>query len=134
MAKGPLEITVTGSGFFFTGNPVGWVHMSIYDMLQEVAEVGASAAASQLYPGHGVLTGELQASITPQLSIASRRAIFKGRARVIQGARGFEPVRYYGWKIEKKYKYMTPAARAAESYASSHASTFASNCARGLER
>jgi len=134
MAKAPVGLTVTTSGFFFTGNPVGWVHMSIYDMLADVSAVGGSAAAGQLSPGHGVLTGNLQASITPRLVKASRGAIFKGRAAVIQGAKGYEPVRRYGAKIERKYKYMAPAARAAEAYAESRAAAFSSNVAKGLNR
>jgi len=134
MAKAPVGLTVTTSGFFFTGNPVGWVHMSIYDMLADVSAVGGSAAAGQLSPGHGVLTGNLQASITPQLSYANRRATWTGRARVIQGARGYAPVRRYGAKVERKYKYMAPAARAAEAYAESRASRFSSDVAKGLNR
>jgi hypothetical protein len=127
-------VTVKATGFFFTGNPVGWVHMSIYDALEDVMDVGASAAATQLTPGHGLLTGELQASITPRLAKASRGTIFKGRANVWQGVRGYEPVRRYGSKIERKYHYLSRAARAAESYANGHAGAYASACAKGLER
>ena len=149
MAKQPVEVIVTTSGFFFRGNPVGSVHMSLYDALEEMAEVGASAAASQLTPGHGLLpyphtvylpggrraevqAGALQASIEPRLVHAGRLAIFRGRAYVIQGARGFEPVRLYGRKIDRKYRYMYRAAAAAQAFANGQAATWAARTARWL--
>jgi hypothetical protein len=127
MARAAVEVVITQHGFFFTGNAVGAVHMSIYDALQELAQVGASAAASELVIGHGLLTGSLQASIEPRLVKSGRAAVFRGKAAVIQGAKGHEPVRFYGGKIDKKYHYMSHAASAAQSYAGSQASNWASS-------
>lgn len=149
MANPPISVHVTTHGFFFRGNPVGSIHMSIYDALQEMAEVGASAAATQLTEGHGLLPyahmvsvgsgrsyevppAALQKSIEPRLVKAGRGAVFKGRARVIQGAKGFEPVRMYGGKINQKYRYMYRAAAAAQAFADSKASEWASRAARWL--
>jgi len=146
------DITVTTSGFFFTGNPVGYVHIAMYADMKEVTEVGASAAANALSVGHGVLgyshnvvwksaglneripSGYLRDSIEPRLVKASRGRFFKSRGVVVQGARGYEPVRVFGWKIDKKYHYMNAGARAAQSYADAHASAWASGIARGLNR
>ena len=148
MPPNPVEVVVTTKGFFFRGNPVGSIHMSIYDALQEAAEVGASAAATQLTVGHGVLPyahkvyvkgtyydvppGALRDSIEPRLVKAGRWAVWTGRASVIQGARGYEPVRAYGWVINRKYRYMFRAAAAAQAFVNAKASEWASRAARWL--
>ncbi len=134
MARAVVEVIVTKTGLFFTGNPSGAVHMSIYDALQELAQVGASAAASELVVGHGLLTGSLQASIEPRLVQSGRTPVFRGRASVIEGARGYEPVRRYGGKINKKYHYMNRAAGAAAAYANSQSGTWAGNLVAWLSR
>ena len=145
-------IVVSTSGFFFTGNPVGFVHISMYDDAEDVVQAAAAAAASSLSVGRGVLghshkttwksaglsevipSGYLRDSIEPRFVKAGRGRYFKARAAVIQGARGYEPVRVFGWKIDKKYHYMNAAARAAQSYADAHASGWAERIARGLNR
>jgi len=149
MPRNPVEVVITKSGFFFRGNPVGSIHKSIYDALQEATEAEASAAASQLSVGHGVLpyahdvyingtphnvpAGALQASIEPRLVKAGRFAVWTGRASVIQGARGYEPVRVYGGKVNKQYRYMYRAAAAAQVFANSKAGQWAARAARWLE-
>jgi len=148
MVKSAVEVVITKSGFFFRGNPVGSIHKSIYDALEEATEAGASAAASQLSVGHGVLpyahdvyingtphsvgAGALRASIEPRLVKAGRFAVWTGRAAVIQGARGYEPVRVYGGKVNRKYRYMYRAAAAAQAFANSKAGEWASRAARWL--
>lgn len=134
MARAAVEVVITKHGFLFTGNAVGAIHMSIYDALLEVAQVGASGAASELHVGHGVLSGELQASIEPRLVKSGRAPVFRGHASVIQGARGHERVRLYGGKINKLYHHMNKGAAAAAAYAGSQASTWASNLNTWLSR
>ena len=48
------------------------------------------------------------------------------------GARGFEPVRMYGRKIDRKYRYMYRAAAAAQAFANGQAATWAARTARWL--
>lgn len=151
MARAAVEVIITKHGFFFTGNAVSAVHMSIYDALMELATVGASAAASELSVGHGVLpyphmvnlpggrhaevrAGALQASIEPRMVKAGRTPIFRGRASVIQGAKGYEPVRLYGGKINKLYRHMYRGAAGAQAYATSQAATWASDLSAWLSR
>lgn len=127
-------VTVTTSGFFFRGNPAGYVHIRMYDDIDEAMQIGVSAAANQLQPGHGFLTGRLQASLAARYMKAYRGGTFKSRGVVIQGAKGYELVRFYGWKIDRRYHYMNAAARAAQSYADAHSAQWADRIARGLNR
>lgn len=82
-----VRYTVETSGLFFR-NPVGQLHRNIYDVLEDVADAGANAAAAQLSPGRGLVTGALRDSIEARLVKASRYNTWTGRARVIAGAKG----------------------------------------------
>jgi hypothetical protein len=115
-----VKVTVETKGLFFK-NPVGQLHMNIYDVLEEAAAIGADSARSQLRPGHGYLTGNLHDSIQPRFVNATRTTKFTGRARVIAGARGYELVRRYAGRIDRKYRYMANAAKAVRSWADSGA-------------
>ena len=127
-----IRYTWTTSGVFFK-NPVPRMHREIYGFLEDAANEGAATARSVLRPGHGYLTGELHDSIVPRPVKATRRAGgFSGRYRIVAGSRGFEPVRYYMPKTERKFHYMRTGARAARSYFESHRGTFQSRIARAI--
>jgi len=115
-----IRTTIELKGLFFK-NPVGQLHQNVYDILQEASEVGAEGARSQLQPGHGYVTGVLHDSVVPRLVKSTRTGVkFGGRARVVMGSRGFERVRFYGPKIERKYRYMRNAAAMVRQWADSH--------------
>lgn len=149
----PIELKVVTSGFMFTPKAVGSVHRSIYDAMFDAATVAASAAAGELHVGHGVLpyahkvwipggrsavvpAGALQASIEPRRKVRHTRSggIWTGLAHVIQGARGFEPVRFYGAKVNKLYRHMYRGQAAGSAYASAHGYQWANSIARWLSR
>jgi hypothetical protein len=126
------SVRVTYHGNFFSRNPVGQFHRNAYRVVEDVTEIAASAAASQLAPEHGYLTGALQESIAPRLVKAGRSPVFRGRGRVIAGSRGHEPVRRYAGKIERKYHFLARAARAAQSWADSHSGHIAAMLAKDV--
>lgn len=114
-ARSAFQVTVTTSGLFFA-NPVGQLHMNIYDVLDEAANVGVDTARSQLQPDHGYLTGNLHDSIQPRFVNATRGVAWTGRAKVISGARGFETVRYYAGRMERKYHFIREANKAVKAW------------------
>ena len=127
-----IRTTVELKGLFFA-NPVGQLHRNVYDVLQQAGDVGANSAREQLQPGHGYLTGALHDSIQPRLVSAMRTGVrFGGRARVVAGSRGYEPVRRYAGKVEAKYRYMANAAKAVRSWADSHRGQIEATLARRL--
>jgi hypothetical protein len=126
------SVQVSYHGRFFERNPVGQLHRNAYRVVEEVTEIAASAAASQLVPEHGYLTGALQESIAPRRVRATRSPGFRGRGRVVAGSRGHELVRFYAGKIEKKYHFMARAGRAAQSWADSNRSRIAAMLARNV--
>lgn len=152
MARQPIEIRVTTSGFLFTPKAVASVHRSIYDALDDVATAAASAAAGELYVGHGVLpyahkvslgggryaevqAGALQASIEPRRKIRhTGGVVWTGQSYVIQGGRGFEPVRMYGAKINKLYRQMYRGGAAGQAYANANGFHWATRMAGWLSR
>lgn len=118
MARAGITTTVELKGLYFR-NPVGQLHMNIYDVLEEAGKIAQDSARSQLQPGHGYLTGELHDSIQPRFVNATRGVRFTGRARLIAGARGYERVRFYAGRIDKKFHYMRYASGAIKSWAGS---------------
>ena len=127
-----IRTTVELKGLFFK-NPVGQLHRNVYDVLQEASEVGAEGAREQLQPGHGYLTGNLRNSVVPRLVKSTRTGTkFGGRARVVAGSRGYEPVRRYAGKVERKYRFMANAARAVRSWADGNRGRIESILARRL--
>jgi hypothetical protein len=128
----PIKLAVSFRGRFFLGDPVGQIHRNASTLLQDVTAMGASRAAGQLVPGHGYLTGALHDSIQPRLLKATLSPVFRARGRVIAGARGYERVRLYAGKIEKKYRFMAQAARATQSWVDARRSWLAAILARDL--
>lgn len=132
-----VKVNVTYHGFFFTGNPVGRMRRNLYrDVLPEVAEVGAAAAAGYLTPGKGYVTGALQDSIEPRLVQASRFNNFTGRARVIAGARGAPPSekrnRAAAATVNRKHRFMYRAAALTQSWVGGHLSQIGAKLTKGL--
>jgi hypothetical protein len=132
-----VKVAVTYHGFFFTGNPVGRMRQNLYrDVLPEVAQVAAAAAAANLSPGRGVVTGAMRDSIEPRLVQASRFNNFTGKARVIAGARGAAPGelrnRAAAALVNKKYRFMYRGAALAQSWVSGHISWIGDKLTRGL--
>jgi len=126
-----VRIDVKTSGLFFR-NPVGQLHRNIYDVLREAAEVGVADARSQLQPGHGYVSGELHDSIVARPVKATRSAVrFGGRYRIVAGSAGYEPVRRYQAKIERKYRFMRRAA-AVRNWSSGNRGHISSMLARKL--
>lgn len=153
MAKQPIEIRVTTSGVLFKPKAIASVHRSIYDALFDAATAAASAAAGELYIGHGVLpyphdvswgplgpflmpAAALQRSIEPRRKVrhTSRGLIWSGWTYVIQGAKGYDPVRFYGWKINKKYRHMYRGQAAGEAYARANGFQWGRDMATWLSR
>jgi hypothetical protein len=127
-----VKLTVKTSGLFFK-NPVGQLHRNIYSVLSDAGEFGVSAAREQLQPGHGYLSGALYDSISWSPVKASRGGVrFGGRARIVAGSRGFEPVRRYQGKVERKYRFMANAAKAVRQWADSHRGQISATLARRL--
>lgn len=132
-----VKVAITYQGFFFTGNPVGRLRRNLYrDVLPEVAEVGAAAAAANLTPGRGLITGALRASIEPRLVQASRYNNFTGRARVIAGAKGAPPGekrnRAAAATVQRKYRLMFRAAALTNSWVGAHVMWIADKLTKGL--
>ena len=127
-----IKYDVKLQGLFFK-NPVGQLHRNVYDVLQQAGEAGASAAREQLQPGHGYLTGNLHDSIVSRPVKASRGGVrFGGRWRVVAGSRGYEPVRYYMPKTERKFHYMRNAAKVVKSWADSNRGRIEATLAKRL--
>jgi len=127
-----VRIDLKTSGLFFK-NPVGQLHRNIYDVLREAAEIGASDARGQLQPGHGYVSGKLHDSIVARPVKATRSAVrFGGRYRVVAGSAGYEPVRRYQAKVERKYRFMRRAAAAVRSWSASNRHHIESTLARKL--
>ena len=132
MPAAPLRVTVDYHGPFFSRNPIGQFHRNQYDVIGEVGEVAAGNARMQLQPGHGYLSGDLHDSILFRNLRASRGLSFGARGTVVAGTRGFEPVRFYARKIDKKYGYMRISAAMTRSYVASNLSRFAAKLTEGL--
>jgi hypothetical protein len=127
-----IRTTVELKGLFFK-NPVAQLHRNVYDVLREASEIGAEGVRSQLQPGHGYLTGAMYNSVAPRLVPSTRSGMrFGGRARVVAGAAGHEPVRRYAGKIEQKYRVMRNAAGMVRSWADSNRGRISGILARRL--
>ncbi len=132
-----VKVAVTYNGFFFSGNPVGRMRRNLYrDVLPEVIEVGAAAAAANLTPGRGLVTGAMRASIEPRLVQASRYSNFIGKGRVIAGARGAAPGelrnRAAAATVNRKYRFMYRAAALTQSWVGSHLGRIGDKLTKGL--
>jgi hypothetical protein len=125
-----MKVTIDYSGNFFTRNPIGPFHRNQYDLIREVGEVAVEAARERAPVSGGshrvvwkaigmdtmVRSGSLRDSIAFRPKRASRGARFIGRGIVVQGARGYEPVRVYGARASQKTRHMWRAASVARAW------------------
>ena len=130
MARG-VYFTVRTHGLFFK-NPIGRLRRNEYDIVKEVAAFALQEERSQLVPGHGYLTGELWESLRAKPIPARRGSGFRAEGAVIAGRSGFEMVRHYAWKVERKYHFVRRAARLARGWVTSNRGRIKRDLARGL--
>lgn len=134
MPKAPLEVEVQTSGFFFTGNPVGRLHLNMYGVLRDLGQLGVERAQMRLFPGHGYVTGQLHDSLRARPERMRRGTMPIGKLIVIQGRKGYEMTRYYGRKVEAKYHHIRDAGADVQSYVDSHGASLSNQITEGLDR
>jgi hypothetical protein len=133
--KNAVEVDVQLYGFFFTGNPIGRLHLNVYSILREEGLVGVNIAKSALagkqrqHGGGGISGISFSDVILANNITAQPMRMKRGRAKlVVSGTYGHQPyARYYNRWIDdastnrprggfRGYRIYREAARAVQSH------------------